>query len=146
MKAKIALIARVKDSSRAFGYRLDTVRIKKGRPVAIPDTTTYYLRFQSGTKRVMKPIGSDLDVAFIAFENHSRDLPALQRGESITPGLPAEDGITLREALETYVQQLQGKSAATIYQYRAILEGFVKFCGENTAVQKIGRQQLLDYN
>ena len=146
MRAKIALIARVKDSSRASGYRLDTVRIKKGRPVAIPNSTTFYLRYQSGAKRVMKPVGSDLEIAFVAYENHTRNFDSLQRGESITDPLgEQENGTTLSDALEQYAGQLHGKSAATQYQYRAVLEEFVKFCGENAAVQKIGRQQLLDY-
>jgi site-specific recombinase XerD len=149
MKARISLLARVKDSKKASGYRLDTMTIKRGRPVSIPDATTYYLRYQSNGKRVVKPVGSDLDIAFVAYENHVRNHPALQRGEEITPGETKDfqnaSGPTLREALETYVQELQGKTEATIYSYRSALEEFIRHCGEHNPISETGRPCLLSY-
>ncbi len=92
----------------------------------------------------MKPVGQDLDVAFVAYENHTRNFDSLQRGENITDPLGDQE-TTLRDALDQYLQGLEGKSAATRYQYAAVLREFVRFMGDNTSIQKIGREQILSY-
>ena len=150
MKAKVSLLARVKDTTKASGYRLDTMTIKKGRPVPIPESTTFYLRFQSNGKRVTKPVGSDLEIAFVAYENHTRNFDAILRGDPFISDVLADfqenaAGISLREAAETYLQQLQGKAASTISSYRFTVAEFVRITGENVRISAVDRRVLLNY-
>src|SRR2546428_4862667 len=52
--------------------------------------------------------------------------------------------MSLRDALDQYLQGLQGKSKATAYSYRRALEEFGRFCGE-IPLKNTARQQVLDY-
>src|SRR3989454_6764177 len=150
MRAKVVLFARVRDPQKPSGYRFESVNIKRGRPAAIPGATSFYLRYQCHGKRVVKAVGSDLETAFIAFENHTRNLPALQRGESITHGLLQDfqqnaGGVTLAEASETYISQLQGKAESTVVAYRFAVTEFVRVIGESVRLQAVDRGTMLRY-
>src|SRR3989441_11835660 len=150
MRAKVALFARVKDSAKPSGYRFDTIIVRRGRPVPVLGATAYYLRYQCNGKRVVRALGSDLEVAFVSFENHQRNLPSLMRGESITSDLLADfqqnaAGVTLREAAETYLQQLQTKAASTVSSYRFAVNEFIRNVGEGMRISSVDRNVLLRY-
>src|SRR2546427_1545044 len=113
MRAKTVLFARVKDKTKPSGYRFVTLKIQRGRPVQVPNATAYYLRFVVNGKRVVQAAGTDLDAAYVALINHERFSPAV---------VQEPDGMSLRDALDQYLQGLQGKSKATAYSYRRALE------------------------
>src|SRR2546427_516721 len=142
MRARVVLFARVKDAARATGYRFENVQIRKGRPVQIPTATSFYLRYQANGKRVVKAVGSDLEVAFVSFENHERNIHALMRGESIAQDLLNDfqenaAGESLAEAAENYFSQLQGKAKATVSNYRFAVNEFIEIAGGRTRIQSV---------
>ena len=150
MRARVVLFARVKDAARATGYRFENVQIRKGRPVQIPTATSFYLRYQANGKRVVKAVGSDLEVAFVSFENHERNIHALMRGESIAQDLLNDfqenaAGESLAEAAENYFSQLQGKAKATVSNYRFAVNEFIEIAGGRTRIQSVDRNTLLRY-
>ena len=78
MRAKVVLVARVPDGQG--NYPFVPVPIRKGRPVAVEGATAFYLRYSQDRKRKVEPVGSNLDVAFSAFQNRDLNLARTRAG------------------------------------------------------------------
>lgn len=134
MKAKVVLIARVKVDTRRYDFR--PVGFKKGKPVAPPNATTYYLRYSRNNKRVVEPVGPDLPAAFVKLQK--RELDRTRKGIGLSPfgAVEANHGqIRIKDAIERYIGDLEGavttgeKAKRTLQGYKKAVEDFRDHCG-----------------
>jgi integrase len=142
MRAKVALLARVKVGSR---YPFIPVEIRRGNPVPVFGAT-YYLRYSQDGRQITQPIGPNVEVAFVAYQNRelsfTRNRLGLPRSEESEPSR-----VLISDAVEKFTTDLESdvikgkKSKATLLSYRNAVETFrdqslgsgVRFMHEITA-------------
>ncbi len=113
MRPKVVVLARVKDGN---AYPFLPVEIKRGRPIPVEGATGYYLRFTEHKKRKVEPVGVNLDLAFIAFQN--RELNLTRRRLGLAPihgpaGLVqdfkdhANNRVRISDTVKKYIEDLE---------------------------------------
>jgi integrase len=128
MKAKVVLLARINDGLK---YPFLSVPIKRGRPEQMERVTGYYIRYSRNGQRVVKPVGRDLNAAFVAYQNEELNLSRRALG------LTSVDThrIRIADAVREYIEELessvrmQKKSRKTLEGYQKAVEDFQKNCG-----------------
>jgi integrase len=131
---------------------MDPVIFKRGRAVPPRNPLSFYLRYSANGKRHYEPIAADtLDVALVAYQNKAQELDNAARGLGALNGKPAEeptatsDGITLEQALETFISQQQNKATRTREAYELVAKEFITICGPKNILSKSGRPCALKY-
>src|SRR5271156_133049 len=103
MKTKVVLLARLK----APCYPYVPVEIKRGQPAPV-ENASYYLRYQDSRqgKRVTEPVGSNLEKAFVKYQNKELDQTRARMGlpPSSTPGR-----VRIVDAVKKYLDDLENK-------------------------------------
>jgi integrase len=136
MRAKIVLLARVKDGSGKYPFL--PVQIRKGRPVPVEDALSYYLRFSEHGKRKILPAGRNLDAAFVAYQNRELNLARYLQGLSPIEGLTGgknSNRVRISDAIKKYLDDLENavktreRSKATYRAYKNTVEDFRDHCG-----------------
>jgi integrase len=130
-KPKVILLARINDGIR---YPFTPVEIKRGRPEPPAGTVTgYYLRFTQSGKRIVKPIGKNLDAAFIAYQNEELSQTRARMGLA---SIKTEINRTkIADVVRQYTEDLRvsvqiGDKSKTTYQaYVSAVEYFEAHCG-----------------
>src|SRR5882672_977763 len=130
-KPKVVLLARINDGDR---YPFVSLEIRKGRPVPIDGIVVgYYLRFTANGKRTVKPIGKNLDAAFVAYQNEELNQTRSRMGLSSID--TAINKTKISDAVRQYSEDLRvsvqigDKSKRTYASYVAILNYFQEHCG-----------------
>lgn len=141
MRPKVVLLARVKDGN---AYPFLPVEIKRGRPIPVEGATGYYLRFTEHKKRKVEPVGVNLDLAFIAFQNRELNLTRKRLGLAPIHGPAglvqdfkdhADNRVRISDAVKKYIEDLEAsvetgeKSKATLRGYKNTVEDFEAHCG-----------------
>lgn len=142
MRAKVVLLARVKDGQGKYPFI--PVPIRKGRPVPVEGATAYYLRLSEHRKRHVIAVGSNLDKAFVAYQNRELDLTRTGMGlEPIygatgLPEAPKQIGSgrnRIADAVQRYIEDLKAsvetgeRSEGTLRGYKNAVENFCDQCG-----------------
>lgn len=134
MKARVAFLARVNDGSGKFPFQ--EVIISRGRPKAPQGATKYYLRYTQNGRRVTESVGSDIDLAYIAFQNRELNHTRVRKGllPVDSPSLPTTpSGRTLiADVVQSYLGELPaaGKSKGTCRMYADAIEDFEAVCSQ----------------
>jgi integrase len=130
-KPKVVLLARINDGDR---YPFVSVEIHKGRPVPIDGVVVgYYLRFTANGKRITRPIGKNLDAAFVTYQNE--ELQQTRRLMGLSSIDTAINRTKISDAVRQYSEDLRvsvqigDKSKRTYKSYVAILDYFQEHCG-----------------
>jgi hypothetical protein len=138
MKPTVKFLARVADKGK---FPFIEVTIKKGRPVPVENVTQYYARYSENGKRIVKPLGMDINLAYTEFQNielnHTRiragfaPLTELYKDFALNaPNDPNRPRVRIADAAREYLSELLtlDKSPATIVAYRNAIDGFVQSC------------------
>jgi hypothetical protein len=135
MKAKIAFLARVNDGSGRFPFK--PVVIHRGRPQAPQGATTFYLRYSENGRRVTESVGSDIDLAYIAFQNRELNHTRVRRGllpvnSPLSTGTAALGRTPIADTVQSYLSELPaaGKSKGTCRMYADAVEDFQSVCNQ----------------
>jgi integrase len=142
MRAKVLLLARVPDGTGKYPFV--PVSIKRGRPIPVPNASAYYLRYSIGGKRIVKPVGADLDVAYVAFQNTELNHTRIRQGLHPVDG-PASllndfktnvpNRVRIADAVAEYVKRLDDsvktgeRASNTSVAYKLAVEDFANNCG-----------------
>ncbi len=125
MRAKVALLARVKVGNR---YPFIPVEIKRGNPVQVYGAT-YYLRYSEDGKQVTRPVGVNVETAFVAYQNRELNFTRNRLGLPNSEKSEASR-VLISEAAEKFTKDLESdvlkgkKSKATLLSYRNAVETF----------------------
>src|SRR6267154_1450973 len=136
MRAKVVLLARVKRPTAKIPYPFVPVEIKRGRPVTVENTMGYYLRYSQGGKRVVRPVGANIEQAFVSYQNKEMAFARTRDGLlPITPSEPAQGRVLIADAVTKYLKNLESavltgeKSKSTLTAYKNTVEDFRDYCG-----------------
>lgn len=157
MQPKTVFLARVNSGEGKFDFV--PVEIKKGRPVAPENATSYYARYSGvrangSTGRIVTPLGSNLDEAYIAFLNLEVANKARRSGLEVNPVILPQGKSSLADAITEYLENSAsiGNSENTQDGKKRTLEEFQQVAAENGVITieamkdpKIGRRVLLAY-
>jgi integrase len=147
MRAKVTLVARLSETRISKNgkeyYPFVPVIIRKGRPQPVEGATSYALRYSESGKRKVEPVGTNLDVAFSAFQN--RDLNHTRIRQGLLPIHDAgvvsdlkespEGRIRVSDSVAKYLIDLNAsvktgeKSPGTLRGYKNAVEDFRDQCG-----------------
>lgn len=96
------LYARVNNGKKFLWLR---VKIHRKNPVPVDNTTSFFLRYMENGKRKIKPLGKDLNTAFIAWQNHISDAERIAAGKApIHLDEPVvTTRLTIHDAVEKYL-------------------------------------------
>ena len=100
MQPATRFLARVKRNNK---YVFQKVAIKRDRPVAPKDATSYYARYSNPTGRVTAPLGTDLERAYVAFLNLESANKKVRAGQA-APVITVTDDVALTDAIEEYLE------------------------------------------
>jgi integrase len=149
------LYARInKGNGKSIWQRIE---IHRRNPVPVEGASYYFLRYVDNGKRIIKPLGTDLNEAFIAWQNHDEDVTRQKNGKTpihrdpldLAPGArsssPAKR-VRIADAVREYLAELPtlDKSPATILAYTNALNGFVESCTK-TFTDEIDRADIIRY-
>jgi integrase len=138
----VALLARVPDGHGRYPFK--SVSIKRGRPVPVDNATAYYLRYSRGGKRIVQPVGVNLDAAYVAFQNTELNHARIHQGLHPVEGPAAllndfksnvPNRVRIADAVADYVRRLDDlvrtgeRTSATRGGYRLAVEAFAENCG-----------------
>src|SRR6266404_6363329 len=108
MRAKVVLLARVKRPTAKIPYPFLPVEIKRGRPVSVENTMGYYLRYSENGKRVVRPVGVNIDQAFVAYQNKEMAFARSRNGLlPITTPESAQGRVSIADAVSKYMGDLE---------------------------------------
>ena len=151
MVAKVTLLARVKNGEN---YIFKKVEIKRGRPVAPANATTYYLRYSDNGRRKVEAVGAQIDAAYVAFQNKERNMSRQRAGLlPLTNDIAATDTL-LADAIEEYLDNAQkaGNDSDTVAIKKRALEDFQQVAATNGVLTidrlrdaKTGKRIVLAY-
>src|ERR1700674_2182812 len=108
MRAKIVLLARFKrtDPAKKTPYDLKPVEIRRGQPIPPKATTdweptgSYYIRYSENGKRHVKPVGANINQAFVAYRNRELALARSRNGLlPITDTEPTPEKVRIADAV-----------------------------------------------
>jgi integrase len=134
MKAKVVLLARVRTEDGKYPFL--PVEINRGRPVTVENTMGYYLRYSQNGKRVVQPVGANIDRAFVDYQNKEMAFARSRNGlPPIATPEPAQGGVLIADAVTKYIADLEvsvkigEKSKSRLVGYRKAIEDFRDHCG-----------------
>ena len=134
MRAKVVLLARVKNEKGEYPFL--PVEIKRGQPVSVENTMGYYLRYSENKKRVVRPVGVNIDQAFVAYQN--KEMAFTRSRNGLLPVAPAEQPqgrVLIADTVSKYIADLEAsvmtgeKSRSTLTAYKTAVEDFRDHCG-----------------
>jgi integrase len=144
MRAKVVLLARVRDEYGKYPFL--PVEIKKGRPVTVGNTMGYYLRYSQGGKRVVQPVGANIEQAFVSYQNKEMAFARSRSGLlPIAPAEPTQGRVLIADAVTKYIADLEAsvkigeKSKSRLVGYRKAIEDFRDNCGVEYINEITGR-------
>ena len=152
------LYARV---NRDGKFKWIRVRIHRKNPVPVENTTAYFLRYMDSGKRKVKPLGKDLNRAFIAWQNHVSDVERIASGRAPIyteeSDAPVSTRQTIHDAAEAYLASNADKvlknkrSARSVDAYDKAVIDFrdsvsVRFMDEITAMVLLDHETWLYKN
>jgi integrase len=156
MKATVKFLARVADRNGKFPF-IDVPINKKGRPEPVENVTQYYARYTENGSRIVKPLGTDIALAHIVFQNIELNHQRVRAGlapltelykdfKANAPNDPNVPRVRVLDAATEYLTALPtlDKSPATIAAYRNTLNGFAESCSK-TYIDQINRKDIIDY-
>jgi hypothetical protein len=73
------LYARINDRGKFIWTRIE---IRRKNPVPVDNATSYFLRYVENRKRIVKPLGKNLETAFTAWQNHESDKERIAEGKA----------------------------------------------------------------
>ena len=135
------MLARVKGDDGSYPFL--PIEIKKGRPVPVEGATAYYLRYSDKNKRVVEPIGSNLDKAFVTFQNRELNFTRTKLGLAPIHGpvglledfkTNATNRVRIADAVAKYIADLESsiqtgeRSKGTWRAYKNATEDFRDHC------------------
>src|ERR1019366_9650031 len=99
------LYARINDGKKFIWTRIE---IRRKNPVPVDNATAYFVRYMENGKRIIKPLGKNLETAFTAWQNHESDKDRISEGKAPIhqdePTLPTKTTrLTISDAVESYL-------------------------------------------
>ncbi len=157
MKATTVFLARVSDGKGNFPFQ--PIEIKKGRPVAPENATSYYARYSGvrpngSTGRIVTPLGSNLDEAYVSFLNLEAANKARRSGLEVSPAIFPQGKSSLADGITEYLENSAsiGNDEDTLGAKDRTLHSFQQVAAANGVVTiealkdpKIGKRVLLAY-
>ncbi len=158
MRAKVVLLARVKTPDDKYPFV--PVEIKRKQPVIVENTMGYYLRYSENGKRVVQPVGPNIEQAFVAYQNKEMAFARSRNGLlPIETAATAESmhRVSIADAVASFIAKMtsdveKGKMAsATMTVYRNAAESLrdhssVTFMDEITADVLLKHENWLHKN
>jgi integrase len=115
------LYARVNNGKKFMWVR---VEIRRKNPVPVENTTAYILRYTENGKRTVKPLGKDLNKAFIAWQNYVSDVERVAAGKAPIhteeSDAPVNARLTIADAVEKYLASNADKLTKNKKGFRSI--------------------------
>ncbi len=161
MEAKTIFLARVSNGAGKFPFV--PVKIKRDKPVAPQNATSYYARYsgikKDGTRgRIVMPLGDNIETAYTTFLNLDTAQRQIRAGQKptftgIATMVPAGETL-LTEAIEQYLEDSKsvGNDEDTLGSKKRVLTSFQEIAAQRGVVtiealkeRKTGRKILLDY-
>src|SRR5258708_1074310 len=106
MRAKVVLLARVR--TEAAKYPFFPVEIKKARPSTLGNTMGYYLRYSENGGRVVRPVGANIEQAFVSYQNKEMAFARSRNGLLPIATLePAQGRVSIADAVTKYLKNLE---------------------------------------
>lgn len=139
MQSRVVLSARLKDTQK-----FEAVVIERGRPVPPKaEVSGYYVRYRDNGKRRVQPVGKDLALAFIAYQNielnHSRiaaGLPPIHGSAGVVRDFEQHGNrARISDAAAKYIAELEAdvktgkRSLGTLRAYKQAVNDFQNNCG-----------------
>jgi integrase len=157
MKAKVALLARVHDGSKAFpfvaaivGRRGIVLPIegKTGRLFEPDSIIGFYARYSSNGKRKIQPLGKDPVDAYARFQAIERDFARAQDGllPLDDPKTAAVVGHDIKTCVREFKEdnQSRGLKERSIETYNKSVDDFAKSCSKGT-LEEITKRDILSF-
>jgi len=147
VRPKVAFLARARNPDGEYPFV--PVEIRKGRPVAV-EGATYYLRYSEHGKRIVEPVGPNIDQAYIRFQNRELNRTRAQMGLSPIKEDAVQSGTLIADAVAKYVANLESsvaigkKSKGTLGVYQTAVENFRDHCGVRS-MHEITAEVLKEY-
>ena len=142
-RPKVVLLVRINDGSK---YPFLPVQIKKGRPEPADGAVIgYYLRYSQNGKRVVKPVGKNLDAAFVTYQNEELNQSRTRMGLASIGEHAPTNRVRIVDAVRQYLEDLDasvrmGKKSKKTYEgYKKAVEVFRDHCGVEYLDQITGK-------
>jgi integrase len=139
------LYARVNTDGK---FSLQRVEIQRRNPVVVANTTAYFLRYVENGERKVEPLGKDIRMAFIAWQNHISDVERMKSGKSPIHRdelgeVDEQKRVTITDAVQRFIDENNDRLAKgklnkdSVYAYNKAAEAFrdevpVRFMDEIT--------------
>lgn len=133
------LYARINDGGKFIWTRIE---IHRQHPVPVDNATAYFLRYMENGKRIIKPLGKNLETAFTAWQNHESDKERIAEGKAPIHqdevSLPTQNSrLTISDAVESYLASNADKLTKNKKRARSVeaYDKAVKDFGESVEVR-----------